>query len=55
MISVAKANLAEQQAQDRHVGHSEDTQVLFSKTLKQESEPHKVEDFEVTDVAVSKE
>ena len=53
MISVAKANLAEQQAQKRDTELSENAQVLFSKTLKQESEPNKVEDFEVIDVATS--
>ena len=57
MISVAKANLAEQRAAEQgkiqNVPQSSDTQVLFSKTLKQESEPHKVEDFEVIDVAAN--
>ena len=53
MISVAKANLAEQRAAQAENAPSDQTQVLFSKTLKQESEPHKVEDFEVVDVVAS--
>ena len=57
MISVAKANLAEQLAQGgsahrAKAAHPSDTKVLFSETLTQEAEPNAIEDFEVTGVAV---
>ncbi|WP_275556944.1 2-hydroxyacyl-CoA dehydratase [Anaerotardibacter muris] len=52
MISVAKANLAEQNAKKQASAVQEDTKVLFSKTLKQESEPQRVEELEVTEVTV---
>lgn len=53
MISVAKANLAEQQAQKQKSDQSDAAKALLSKTLTQDCEPDKVEDFEVTDVAVN--
>ena len=52
MISVAKANLAEQQ-QDARAERKASSQVLFSDTLALQSEPDKVEDYEVTELASS--
>ena len=52
MISVAKANLAEQQLAERPERKAP-SQVLFSDTLALQSEPDKVEDYEVTELTSS--
>ena len=52
MISVAKANLAEQQLSE-HAERKAPSQVLFSDTLALQSEPDKVEDYEVTELTSS--